>query len=180
MKIGKGSVVSLQYKLHFGDGVVVDASEPGDPLVYMHGESQIVPGLERELAGLEPGATRQVTVPPVDGYGEVDLAALQRVPLSAFPEGFKPEEGQELVAQGPDGNPLPLVVKGVEKSLQGDIVLVDFNHPLAGKTLHFDVAVVDVREASPEELEHGHAHGPEGHDHGPEGHDHGDGHGHEH
>lgn len=171
MKIAKGSVVSLQYKLHFGDGVVVDASEPGDPLVYLHGESQIVPGLERELAGLEQGAARQVTVAPVDGYGEVDLSAVQRVPLTAFPEGFQPQEGQELVAQGPDGQPLPFVVKGVEKSLQGDVVVVDFNHPLAGKTLHFDVTVVEVREASAEELEHGHAHGPEGHDHG-HGHDH--------
>jgi FKBP-type peptidyl-prolyl cis-trans isomerase SlyD len=165
MKIEKGSVVSLQYKLHFGDGNVVDASEAGDPLVYMHGESQIVPGLERELEGLEKGAARQVTVAPADGYGEVNLEGVQRVPIAAFPEGFQPQEGQELVAQGPDGNPLPFVVRAVEKSLQGDVVVVDFNHPLAGKTLHFDVTVEDVRAATAEELEHGHAHGPDGHGH---------------
>ena len=165
MKISKGSVVSMQYRLHFGDGQVVDQSEPGDPLVYMHGESQIVPGLEQALEGLEKGASKQVTVAPADGYGELDLQAVQRVPISAFPEGFQPQEGQELVAQGPDGQPLPFVVKGVEKSLQGDIVVVDFNHPLAGKTLHFEVSIEEVRAATAEELEHGHAHGPEGHGH---------------
>lgn len=165
MKIGKGSVVSLQYQLHLGDGVTFDASTPGDPLVYLHGESQIVPGLESALAGLEQGATLQVAVAPADGYGELDLEAVQRVPMTAFPEGFVPEVGAELVAQGPDGEPLPFVVKGVEKSLQGDIVVVDFNHPLAGKTLHFDVTVAEVRAATTEELEHGHVHGPEGHGH---------------
>jgi len=165
MKIGKGSVVSLQYRLHFGDGQIVDQSEAGDPLVYIHGESQIVPGLERELEGLESGTARQVAVPPADGYGEVDLSAVQRVPRHAFPEGFEPEVGQELVAQGPDGQPLPFVVKEVEKSLEGDVVVVDFNHPLAGKTLHFDVTVVEVRAATAEELEHGHVHGPGDHHH---------------
>jgi FKBP-type peptidyl-prolyl cis-trans isomerase SlyD len=177
MKVGKGSVVSLQYKLHLGDGVVIDASEPGEPMSYIHGESHIVPGLERELEGLEVGATRQVTVVPAEGYGDRDLQALQKVPLTAFPEGFEPKAGQELVAQGPDGEPLPFVVQGVEKSLQGDVVLVDFNHPLAGKTLHFDVTVAEVRAATAEELEHGHVHGPEGHSH-DRGHDHGHGHDH--
>ena len=188
MKVGKGSVVSLQYKLHLGDGVIIDSSEPGHPMAYIHGESQIVPGLERELEGLEVGAARQVAVAPADGYGERDLQALQKVPLNAFPEGFVPQAGQELVAQGPDDEPLPFVVQGVEKSLQGDLVLVDFNHPLAGKTLHFDVTITEVRAATAEELEHGHVHGPGGHgheehDHGPGGHDHGPGghdHGHNH
>jgi FKBP-type peptidyl-prolyl cis-trans isomerase SlyD len=165
MKVGKGSVVSLNYKLHLGDGVVIDASEEGDPLTYIHGESQIVPGLERELEGLETGAARQVTVAPEDGYGLTDPGAIQRVPLTAFPEGFEPKEGQELVAQGPQGEPLPFTVRGVEKSLEGQIVVVDFNHPLAGKTLHFDVVVAGVREATAEELDHGHVHGPDGHHH---------------
>ncbi len=165
MKVGKGSVVSLNYKLHLGDGVVIDASEAGDPLVYIHGESQIVPGLERELEGLETGAARQVTVAPEDGYGLTDPGAIQRVPRNAFPEGFEPKEGQELVAQGPQGEPLPFTVRGVEKSLEGEIIVVDFNHPLAGKTLHFDVVVAGVREATAEELDHGHVHGPDGHHH---------------
>ena len=165
MKIVKHSVVSLQYRLHLGDGEIIDSSEPGDPLVYLHGESQIVPGLERALEGLEAGAARQVVVEPADGYGEVDLAGVQRVPRKAFPEGFVPEVGAELMAQGPGGEPLPFVVKAVEKSLEGEIVVVDFNHPLAGKTLHFDVTVEAIREATAEELEHGHVHGPDGHHH---------------
>jgi len=165
MKVGKGSVVSVEYKLHLGDGVVIDASEPGEPLVYIHGESQIVPGLERELEGLEAGAALQVTVAPDDGYGLSDPGAVQRVPRSAFPDGFEPTVGLELVAQGPQGEPLPFVVRGVERSLEGEIVVVDFNHPLAGKTLHFDVTVAAVREATAEELDHGHVHGPDGHHH---------------
>jgi len=165
MKIGKGSVVSLNYKLHLGDGVVIDASEAGEPLTYIHGESQIVPGLERELEGLETGAAKQVTVSPDDGYGLSDPGAIQRVPRNAFPDGFEPKEGMELVAQGPQGEPLPFVVRGVEKSLEGEIVVVDFNHPLAGKTLHFDVSVAGVREATAEELDHGHVHGEDGHHH---------------
>ena len=173
MKVGKGSVVSLEYKLHLGDGVVVDSSEPGDPLVYLHGQGQIVPGLERALEGLEVGVRTQATVAPVDGYGEADPTALQQVPRSAFPAGFEPKVGLELVAQGPDGEPLPFTIRAV----MGDNVTVDFNHPLAGRTLHFDVTVTEVRSATAEELEHGHAHGPEGHGHG-HGHDHGHGHGH--
>ena len=173
MKVGKGSVVSLEYKLHLGDGVVVDSSEAGDPLVYLHGEGQIVPGLERQLEGLEKGTRQQVVVLPVDGYGDADPTALQQGPKNAFPEGFDPRVGLELVAQGPDGEPMPFTIRAV----LGDTVTVDFNHPLAGRTLHFDVTVTEVRTASAEELEHGHAHGPEGHGHG---HDHGHGHGHDH
>lgn len=183
MKIGKNSVVSLEYSLHFGDGEVVDASEPGEPMIYLHGHAQIVPGLESALEGLETGASKQVVVAPAEGYGELNLEAVQRVPIKAFPEGFKPEIGMELVAEGPDGDPLPFVVKGVERSLEGEIVVVDFNHPLAGKTLHFSVTVGEIREASAEELEHGHVHGPDGHGH-DHGHDHGGhgghGHGHDH
>jgi FKBP-type peptidyl-prolyl cis-trans isomerase SlyD len=161
MKVGKGSVVAIQYKLHLGDGVVVDSSEPGDPLVYLHGESQIVPGLERELEGLAQGDKKQVVVMPGDGYGVLDPSALQEVPKNAFPEGFVPRVGMELVAQGPEGEPLPFVIK----ELKGEVVVVDFNHPLAGKTLHFDVEVGEVRQATAEELEHGHAHGADGHHH---------------
>ncbi len=173
MKVGNGSVVSLEYKLHLGDGVVVDSSEPGDPLVYLHGQSQIVPGLERALEGLEAGVRTQATVAPVDGYGEADPTALQQVPTSAFPEGFEPKVGLELVAQGPDGEPLPFTIRAVI----GETVTVDFNHPLAGRTLHFDVTITEVRAASSEELEHGHAHGADGHGH-DHGHDHGHGHDH--
>jgi FKBP-type peptidyl-prolyl cis-trans isomerase SlyD len=161
MKVVKGAAVSLDYSLHLGDGDVIDRSSPGDPLVYLHGEGQIVPGLERELEGKEAGAKLQVTVPPPDGYGESDPNGVQKVPRAAFPAGFQLAAGQELMAEGPGGEPLPFVVQAVE----GETVTVDFNHPLAGKTLHFEVQVLEVREATAEELAHGHVHGPHGHDH---------------
>jgi len=161
MKVVKGAAVSLDYALHLGDGDVIDRSSPGDPLVYLHGEGQIVPGLERELEGKEVGQRLQVTVPPADGYGEPDPAGRQQVPRSAFPAGFQLSAGQELMAEGPGGEPMPFVVA----ALEGETVVVDFNHPLAGRTLHFDVQVLEVRAATAEELAHGHVHGPHGHDH---------------
>jgi FKBP-type peptidyl-prolyl cis-trans isomerase SlyD len=162
MKIENGTVVSIDYKLHLGDGVVIDASGPGEPLTYLHGEGQIVPGLERELQGLAVGDSRQVTVSPADGYGERHLHGIQKVDRKAFPDDVELKPGLELSAMGPNGEVVPFVVT----EIQGDQVIVDLNHPLAGKTLHFDVTVREVREATAEEREHGHAHGEGcGHDH---------------
>jgi FKBP-type peptidyl-prolyl cis-trans isomerase SlyD len=161
MKIEKGRVVDIDYSLHLGDGEVVDKSEPGDPLTYLHGEGQIVPGLERALEGMEKGQQKQVVVAPADGYGEHDPSGVQRVPRKAFPAGFEPEVGMELTAQGPQGEDVPFVVRAVE----ADAVTIDLNHPLAGKPLHFDITIREVRDATAEELEHGHAHGPDGHHH---------------
>lgn len=161
MKVGKGSVVSMDYRLHLGDGNVIDASDPGDPMTYLHGEGQIVPGLERALEGLGAGEARQVVVAPDDGYGPSDPAAVQEVPRTAFPTGLELQEGAEMVAQGEHGEPVPFVVRRVGL----ETVTVDLNHPLAGKTLHFDVMIREVRESTEEEREHGHAHGPGGHGH---------------
>jgi FKBP-type peptidyl-prolyl cis-trans isomerase SlyD len=161
MKIANGTVVELDYSLHLGDGKIVDQSE-GEPLSYIHGEGHIVPGLEQALAGLEVGAKKQVVVAPAEGYGEHDAAGVQEVARDAFPADFQPQEGMQLVAESPDGQPVQFIVKQV--GLQ--TVTVDFNHPLAGKTLHFDVTVRGVRQATDEEKEHGHVHGPGGHDHG--------------
>jgi len=161
MRIEKGRVVDLDYSLHLGDGEVVDRSEPGEPLTYLHGEGEIVPGLENALEGMEQGQQKQVVVAPGEGYGDHDARRVQRVPREAFPPGFVPEVGMELSAQGPDGEEVPFVIQQVEPSA----VTIDLNHPLAGKTLHFDVTVRGVREATPDELQHGHAHGPEGHGH---------------
>jgi FKBP-type peptidyl-prolyl cis-trans isomerase SlyD len=164
MKIANGTVVSIDYKLHLGDGVVVDASEAGDPLTYLHGEGQIVPGLERALEGLDVGDARQVVVPPADGYGDAVPHGVQEVDRKAFPADVELKPGLELGAVGPDGE----VVNFVVREVKADSVVIDMNHPLAGKTLHFDVTVREVREPTAEEKEHGHAHGPGGH-----GHDHG-------
>jgi FKBP-type peptidyl-prolyl cis-trans isomerase SlyD len=160
MRIARGSVVSIEYELHFGDGKVIDASEPDAPLSYLHGEGQVVPGLERALEGLSAGDARQVVIAPEEGYGPHDPRGVQTVPRSAFPPGKDPEEGTSMVAQGPGGETVPFIVREVGP----DDVTIDLNHPLAGKTLHFAVKVRDVRAATPEELQHGHAHGEGGHE----------------
>jgi FKBP-type peptidyl-prolyl cis-trans isomerase SlyD len=160
MKIASGMVVGLEYRLHLGDGVTVDASDPGEPLYYIHGAGSIVPGLEQALEGLEVDAARQVVVTPTEGYGDYDPAGLQEVPHDAF-GGQLPEAGGQYTARGPEGELVPFVVK----ELRPSTVLVDLNHPLAGKTLHFEVKVAEVRAASAEESEHGHVHGPDGHHH---------------
>lgn len=173
MKVGKGSVVSVDYELHLGDGKVVDASEPGEPMAYIHGEGQIVPGLEQALEGLSVGDAKQVVVSPEDGYGDHDARGVQEVPKSAFPADMQPAIGMELLAQGPDGEAVPFVIREVKP----ESIVIDLNHPLAGKTLHFAVTVREVRAATEEELEHGHVHGADGHAHDhdgePGGHDHG-------
>jgi FKBP-type peptidyl-prolyl cis-trans isomerase SlyD len=161
MKIANGTVVGIDYSLHLGDGQVVDASAPGDPLTYLHGEGQIVPGLESALEGLDVGESKKVVVAPAEGYGEHDPRGVQEVPRTAFPAGFDPKVGMELTAEGQDGQPVPFSIREVRP----DNVVIDLNHPLAGKTLHFDVTVREVREATDEEKEHGHAHGPNGHGH---------------
>jgi FKBP-type peptidyl-prolyl cis-trans isomerase SlyD len=164
MNVGKGSVVSVDYKLHLGDGKVVDASAPDSPLSYIHGEGQIVPGLEAALEGLAPGDSKQVVVPPEDGYGVHDARGIQEVPRSAFPSGVEPQAGMELMAEGPQGQTVPFVIREVKP----ETVLIDLNHPLAGRTLHFAVTVRDVRVATADELHHGHVHGPGGHEHDEE------------
>lgn len=161
MKIASGSVVGIDYSLHLGDGRVVDASEPGEPLTYLHGEGQIVPGLETALEGLGVGDQKKVVVAPGEGYGEHDPKGMQEVPRAAFPPGFEPQAGMELTAEGQDGEPVPFVVREVRP----EAIVIDLNHPLAGKTLHFEVTVREVRAATAEEVAHGHAHGAHGHDH---------------
>jgi FKBP-type peptidyl-prolyl cis-trans isomerase SlyD len=160
MKIEKGTVVGIDYSLHLGDGQVIDASQPGDPLTYLHGEGQIVPGLESALDGLAVGDQRQVVVEPARGYGEHDPRGVQEVPRNAFPPGFEPQVGMSLTAEGKDGEPVPFSIREVK----AESVLIDLNHPLAGKTLHFDITVREVRSATEDEISHGHPHGPNGHE----------------
>jgi FKBP-type peptidyl-prolyl cis-trans isomerase SlyD len=160
LKIANGTVVAIDYKLHLGDGDVIDESEAGSPLYYIQGEGNIVPGLERALEGLEAGATRQVVVTPEDGYGAHDPQGVQEVEKGAF-GGELPEVGHQYTARGPNGEMVPFVVKEIGP----EFVVVDLNHPLAGRTLHFEIAIREVREASEEEKEHGHVHAPGGHHH---------------
>ena len=154
MNIGEKCVVAFHYKLTNADGEQLDSSEGQDPLKYLHGASNIVPGLEKELEGKNAGDALKVEVQPDEGYGQINPELVQKAPHSAFEDVPEIKAGMQLQAQGPDGQAQIVTVKEVTD----EEVTVDGNHPLAGQVLHFDVTVEDVREASEEELEHGHAH----------------------
>ena len=177
--IASGVVVGLHYTLKNAAGEVLDKSEPDAPMVYLHGHDNIVPGLERKLSGRAVGDTLHVVVAPEDGYGDRDPRGEQKVPREAFPPDAPLEAGVQLAVRDASGDLVPLWISKVE----GDVVHVDLNHPLAGETLHFDVEVLSLRAATAEELEHGHPHGADGHDHHDHDHDHDDhdhDHGHQH
>lgn len=159
--IADGKVVSIHYKLTLDDGNVVDSSEGQDPLDYLHGAQNIVPGLERELTGKSIGDSLQVKVAPADGYGERHDGAMQTVDRGAFPADAQVEEGVTFQAMDENNNPL----LGTITKIEGTQITVDFNHPLAGMNLNFDIKVEAIREATDQEREHGHVHGPHGHDH---------------
>ncbi len=157
--IQKDKVVSFHYTLKDESGTVIDKSE-GQPLVYLHGASNIIPGLEKALVGKKVGDTLNVTVEPEEGYGEYSAEAVQEVPRNLFQGVDHIEPGMQFQAQTDDGMQV-VVVKDVTE----DSIIVDGNHPLAGQRLNFDVQVVEIRDATAEELSHGHAHGAGGHHH---------------
>lgn len=159
--IADGKVVKIHYTLTLTDGREVDSSRGGDPLTYLHGSQSIVPGLEAGLAGKTSGDSLEVDVSADDGYGQVDPEGRREVPRSSFPDDLELEVGMELAAQDDEGHVMPLVVK----EIGADAVLIDMNHPLAGEALHFAVEVMEIRDATAEELAHGHSHGPDGHHH---------------
>jgi len=164
MTVGDGKVVLFQYTLKNDEGMVLDSSEGGDPLVYLHGAGNIVVGLEEGLAGSTLGDKLSVTVPPEKGYGVSSGPGPQPVERGAFPEDAALAVGMQFFAETADGSPLALWIVDMDE----DKVMVDANHPLADATLHFDIEVVAIREATEDELAHGHPHGPDGtagHDH---------------
>ena len=156
VKVQDKKVIAIEYTLKDDDGQLLDTSEGRAPLVYLHGAGNIVPGLEKALDGAEVGQTVDVTVPSGEGYGSYDESNIRNVPVRKLPEK-RPALGALLQLQTEAGPRLALV-----KALRGDYVTLDFNHPLAGKTLHFNVKVVEVRDPTEEELAHGHAHGAGG------------------
>jgi FKBP-type peptidyl-prolyl cis-trans isomerase SlyD len=160
MKIAHEKVVSIHYTLTNKEGTVLDSSSGSDPLAYLHGFGTIIPGLENALEGKATGDKLSVTVEPEQGYGARDERLVQAVPRSAFKGVEELSPGMQFQAQGPQGTRLVVVTQVAD-----DEVTVDANHPLAGQTLHFDVEVSEVRDATAEELEHGHVHGPGGHHH---------------
>jgi FKBP-type peptidyl-prolyl cis-trans isomerase SlyD len=157
MQIGAKKAVTIHYTLRDDAGEVLDSSEGRAPLTYLHAEGNIVPGLEKALDGKQAGDEVKVTVPPEDGYGARSDDNVRNVPRRRLPEG-KIEPGMRMRMQTDVGQVIAMVT-----AVKGDYVTLDTNHPLAGTTLHFEVKVVEVRDATAEELEHGHVHGPGGH-----------------
>lgn len=161
MKVEDKKVVSISYTLSDPSGRELERSADDSPLVYLHGARNIVPGLEKELAGKAPGDEFQAVVSPEEGYGPKRGLKPVRLPRSSFAKDAKLEAGVAFMTRGPQGQPMPLWVKKV----QGPTVICSVEHPFAGVELHFRGKVLEVREATEEEVEHGHAHGPDGHDH---------------
>lgn len=152
--INDNLVVSMHYKLTDDNNNVLDSSEGADPLAYLHGAGNIIPGLEKALTGKVEGDALQVRVEPAEGYGEVNPELIQTVDKAAFQGVESIEAGMMFEAKTQDGAAQRIMVKKVE----GDEVTIDANHPLAGVPLTFDVEIVGVREATQEEKDHGHAH----------------------
>ncbi|MGK3968707.1 peptidylprolyl isomerase [Sorangium sp. So ce118] len=148
LPIATDTVVTLSYVLLNEKGEAVDQASTAEPLIYVHGYAQIVPGLERALEGLRAGEQREITVEPADAFGEREDAGVFEVDKADFPDAGEVEVGDEFIAQGPDGEPVALRVVDVLP----DGFRVDTNHPLAGQKVRFQVQVSDVRAASEEEI----------------------------
>ncbi len=161
MLIAQDKVVLIHYTLTNDKGEVVDSSSGGAPLSYLHGKGNIIPGLEKALEGKQAGDKLDVKVAPAEGYGERDDQLVQQVPRRAFAGVQDVQPGMQFHAQGSGGQMRVVTVVRIA----GDMVTVDGNHPLAGENLTFAVEVTEVRDASEEELAHGHVHGPGGHHH---------------
>lgn len=160
MNVEDKKVVSFHYTLFGEDGAQLESSREGRPMSYLHGANNIVPGLEKAMAGKAAGDTFEVTVEPADAYGERNPGNVQRISSKHFRDTRRLERGQLVSLQTREG-PVQAVVLKVGRFN----VDVDVNHPLAGKTLTFDVEITEVRDATSEEAAHGHVHGPGGVEH---------------
>lgn len=160
MQVQKNKVVAIDYKLTNAKGELIDSSANHGPLLYIQGIGNLIPGLEKELEGKSAGDNIKVTIAPKDGYGERNDSLCQTVPKTQFESTEALEVGMQFEVETEQGELVVAVTK-----IEGDNVTVDGNHPLAGVELHFDVTVKQVRDASAEELAHGHVHGEGGHHH---------------
>jgi FKBP-type peptidyl-prolyl cis-trans isomerase SlyD len=159
LTVQNGQVVSMEYTLKV-DGEITDSSEGHAPLEFVHGAGNIIPGLEREMTGMALGESKEVVVVASEGYGEEDESAFMDVPRDQFPDEIPMKVGTEIQVKNQAGQPMFARIEQVG----AESVRLDFNHPLAGKELHFSVKVVGLREAMAEEKDHGHVHGT-GHHH---------------
>jgi FKBP-type peptidyl-prolyl cis-trans isomerase SlyD len=160
MQIDKNKVVSINYTLTDDKGKVLDSSEGKAPLTYLHGSGTIIPGLENALQNLAPGQALKISVPPEQGYGVRNEQLVQPIPREKFGTVTDIQPGMQFQAQSQAGTHVVTVV-----SSDPQTVTIDANHPLAGETLNFDVRVLEVRDATQDEISHGHVHGAGGHQH---------------
>lgn len=151
--VQKDTVVSMEYTLHV-ENEEIDSSKGQDPLQFLVGHGNIISGLEREMMGMKVGESKDVVIQPADAYGEFDEEAYMDVPRTEFPSDMQIEEGSELTVRDDSGQSRYARIDTID----GDTVRLNFNHPLAGDELHFNVKVVDLREPTAEELSHGHVH----------------------
>ena len=161
MVVGEKKVVSFHYTLNSEEGKLIESSREKEPMSYLHGANNIIPGLEKEMTGRKAGDEYSVTVQPEDAYGARSEANIQRIALKHLGKKVRPKVGQVLVLHTKQGKVQATVVKVGRFNVD-----VDANHPLSGQALTFDVQIMSVRDATQEEIGHGHAHGVGGHDHG--------------
>ncbi|WP_323843917.1 peptidylprolyl isomerase [Microbulbifer magnicolonia] len=154
MKIANHSVVEIHYTLKDADGTVIDSSAGGEPLKFLQGVGNIIPGLEKEMLEKAPGDKFTAVIQPEEAYGLQNPELIQTLPSSAFGGVDKLEVGMAFHAQSNEGHPIQVEIIDID----GDDVTINGNHPLAGVELHFEVEVISVREATPEEIDHGHVH----------------------
>ncbi len=160
-QVTAGKAVGIHFTLKLCDGKVVDSSEGQDPMLYLHGQGNIVPGLEEQLDGKAVGDKINADVDPEQGYGIRNEAGMTEVPRTDFPDDVKFVKGMKFVFEVEGGEVAP----GWVVDFTDETVMIDLNHPLAGEHLHFEVEICSVRDATQEELKHGHPHGAGGHEH---------------
>ena len=161
MKVGKDKVVLMHYTLKNDAGDIIDSFDGADPLPFLQGHGNIIPGLESALEGSKVGDKLEVSIKPEEGYGVRMKDAIQEIPSSALKGVDEVKVGMQLQSQDKDGNAFLVNVTKIED----DKITVDGNHPLAGQTLHFSVSIESVRKAEAEELSHGHVHADGQHNH---------------
>jgi FKBP-type peptidyl-prolyl cis-trans isomerase SlyD len=161
MPLKENQVVSINFTLKDNDGNVIQATTKEEPFSFLSGNEQILPKLEENIGGMLIGSKKTVVLEPENAYGNFSESAVRTVNKSEFPEGTELKVGMGYYADTPDGKQLPFTIKNIE----GENITLDFNHPLAGKTLTFEVELLNLRDATQEELTHGHVHGAGGHHH---------------
>jgi FKBP-type peptidyl-prolyl cis-trans isomerase SlyD len=161
MAIAQNKVVTMNFTLTDDHGNVLDSTDQNGPFSYLSGNNMVLPKLEEAVNGMIIGTKKSLKLNAVDGYGNYNEDARQVVGKENFPEDFVLEVGMEYMASNPEGVQMPFIITNVD----GDAITIDFNHPLAGMNLNFEIELIDVRDATADELNHGHVHGVGGHHH---------------